>query len=231
MSVAVILDQVDTEVLVQNWVTIAAREDEIERRERFRLPFFNAATLGSGLRRRAVMCRNISREGIGIIEFGRPPQSKEVALAVSLHNKIVHFEVDIKWTKEIGNGWWTSGGAFRSASIRGASLVVLQLSSMVERRIHRRHTFCHPFSVYPSLDLHNDCVAVENLPLDAAESAFSLDISRGGMRILCSGSFETDKQSVYLRKPNMMTMLRGRIVSQRSLGNGYSVVGIKFPTT
>lgn len=231
MSVALLLDQIDTEAVVQNWVAKASGGEDVDHRDKYRLPFFNPATLRSGLYEKNVMCRNISEDGIGIIEFGRPENFQRATLAVSLHKRIVHLTFDLKWVEEIGSGWWVSGGEFGATSIRGASWIVLQLSSMVERRIHRRYSFCHPFVIYPNLEFHKDCVAVENIPIEAEESAFSLDVSRGGMRLLCSKPIDFDKEFIYVRKPDTMTLLRGRIVASRELDNGYSVLSIKFPTT
>ena len=174
-----------------------------------------------------VMCRDLSRDGIGIIEYGEPQEVEDATLAVELHKQVVHLSVGFRWSRDMGNGWWTRGGVLNAASINNASLAFLKFSGMVERRLHQRYSFCHPFSVYASVDEESEGLpGVEQLETPA----LSLDISRGGMRLICFAPINYRKE-LFIRKPKNDFLLKGRVVSHRDLGNGYCVVGVKFATT
>ena len=229
MTSTILLDDIDTEAIVQRWVAKAAGEEK-NRRDRFRMPFFSTATLYTPDGEKGVMCRDISKDGIGIIQFAEPPAYDSATLAVELHKQIVHLNVDFQWSRDMGNGWWTSGGRLNATSINNASLAFLKFSGMVERRLHQRYSFCHPFSVYPTFEMYNSQVGSDDLEPSDEAPALSLDISRGGMRLICFTPINYRKL-IYIRKPKTDFLLQGRVVSHRDLGNGYCVVGAKFATT
>ena len=229
MSVTLLLDEIDTEAVIQRWVSRAAGEEK-NRRQEFRMPFFNTATMYTEGDEKGVMCRDISKDGMGIIQFGEPPEPGNATLAVKLHQQTVHINVDFGWRKNMGNGWWTSGGRLNATSINQASLAFLRFSGLVERRLYQRYSFCHPFTVYPSFDLHENCIGLENIDPDDEAPALSLDLSTGGMRLICFTPI-LYKKMLYIRKPGTSFLLRGHVVAQRDLGNGYCVIGVKFATT
>ena len=229
MSSVLILDAIDTQAIVHQWLIQAAYEGEVQRRASNRMPFLRPATLCLDASDTSVMCRDISEQGIGIVQSsGRLPRG-ECAVVLSLRNQTLNFDVTFKHAKIMDNGWSMSGGNFNLASIDPASLVALKLSSLVERRIRRRHPFCHAFFVYRDLDLSEQCIGVENIPAEKEAHAVSLDISPFGMRFVTK-AFEFNHEFIYLRKQGTPTMFRGRIVSRRHHGNGHAVIGVKFAT-
>lgn len=227
MSLTALLDDIDTETIVKRWVEKAAGAEK-NLRDRRRMPLFSAATLYTpDGRKKGVMCRDISKQGIGIIQHGEPPESETPTLAVEIQKQVVHLNVKFRWTRDMGNGWWTSGASLTETSSKNASLALLRFSRMVERRMHQRYSFCHPFTVLPNLQPQDEYVDLAALAPEDEASALSLDISLSGMRLLHCAPIDY-KKTIHIVKPRTDYMLTGHVASHRDLGHGYSVVGVHF---
>lgn len=227
---ALLLDEIETEAVVQHWAA-EAEGSASNQRSQTRFPFLNAATVTWTDTDFQVMSRDLSQKGIGIVQCGNPAKLGPATLCVSLRQQEVYLDVNFSWMEDLGHGWWCSGGRLNLASIDPASLLVLKMSKVVDRRLHERHPFCHPFAVYAQWQLERDCIGVENIQPEDETRVISLDISRGGIRLISQDPIMTDKEFVYLRKLNdeySDKILRGRIVSRQEFGNGYFAVGVKF---
>ena len=231
MTTALILDSVDAEAVVQQWVAKAARDDQSQRRRESRFPFLNPARICSTGEEAGVLCRDISKSGIGVIQYGVPPRPGPATLSLLLHQQLAYLDVDFRWVKPMGNGWWTSGGKLNSVSIDHAARLVLRMTNLLERRFHRRYPFSRPFIVYPNLQPGLESVGLETIPRSEEKWGISLDVSSGGLRLICREPLHSESEYVYLRTPRWGysdTMVRGRIASRRELGNGYFAIGIQF---
>jgi len=234
MTVSLILGEIDAESMVREWSAEAALDDASQFRKEARFPLLTPATITHNRTDTYAMCRDISKKGVGIIQSGAPPNLGHSTLSISLRQQVVYLDVNFTWRKRLGTGWWTCGGEMNFASIDFASLMLLQMSNAVDRRIHHRHPFCQLFVVFPNLELEDDCIGVQNLPVEQGVFAISLDISQGGMRLMCHKSLQTNKKYIYIQtreSARNSSLIRGEIVSRRELGNGYFVVGVKFTTS
>ncbi len=231
MTVSMLMGDLEAESLISDWATEAAKDGASQLRKEPRIPLLTPVTINHNGMEHYAICRDISKKGIGVIQSGGSPKMGLSTISISLHQQVVYLDVDFTWRRELGSGWWASGGNMSFASIDFASMMLLRMSNAVERRVHRRQPFCQLFSLYPSLELEEGCVGVQNLPPETGVFAISMEISFGGMSLMCDRPVEDRNEYVYLQTRESQrsnSLIRGQIVSQRELGNGYFIIGVKF---
>ena len=137
-------------------------------------------------------------------------------MAVSLPERDVELNLDVRWTKQFAEDWWISGGRFKTSSIYYASLLMSTIRGVADRRRHNRYAFFRQFTVYPNNS-------------QAEHKVCSLDISLGGMSLLSSGCYiEADELRLRTTNAGSFVELPGFVVSYRELANGLAIYGIAF---
>lgn len=230
MATALLLSPVESESVAHQWTTEAAHAENQSRGET-RFPYLSSATLSSEDATTQVMCRELSRNGIGIIQATGAPIEGAGTLSLTLRKQEVYLDVNFLWAKDMGNGWWISGGELNFASIDSASLLLLQISKFVQQRIHARYPYCQPFCVYADLELAPDCIGIENIQHRKEIHAVSIDVSRGGIHLVCKNPLLSNREFVYMRRMHSTSfeqLVRGRVVSRKRIGKGYYAIGVKF---
>jgi hypothetical protein len=79
-----------------------------------RQPFFRPITVRNGQGPGSAMKvfgRDISAEGIGLLHNG-PLEPGRVILDIPMSQGIVEISVEIRWNRNVGDGWQVSGGKF-----------------------------------------------------------------------------------------------------------------------
>lgn len=221
--------------VISDWVEQAVREEQIARRQDARLPFFRAATVSRGGLDIPAVCCDISRSGLGILQRDTPPVLGPTSITLWLRHRIVELSVNIQRVDGPCVGWWSAGGTHSISAIEYAQLTLSRLGSAIERRLHHRYPFNHSFTVRQGhLGNESDRWETAEFVQDVFvpdTNALCIDISQGGICLLCDSPYPMHHQSVQLNRADdsvAENWVTGRVLSCDELPIGFYATDIEF---
>lgn len=206
-----------TEELIEQWITKAKQNDIAQLRRSLRYPLFRAARIVQGSLEIAAHCRDVSPRGIGLLH-SQPVEKGKATVELCLPERDVKLALDVRWINQFADGWWISGGRFKTSSIYYAYLLMSTIKGAMERRQHKRYPFFRQFTLHAS---DSDEELTEH-------SVCCLDISLGGMSVLSDAYIEVDELRLRTGHADGFVDLRGYVVSFREFSNGLAIYGIAF---
>ena len=203
-----------TDRVIELWADLAAQDAASDRRHFVRFPFFRpVSVLSDGLERNA-FSRDISARGLGLIH-NQSLQLGPTKVFVSLAKSVVVADFEVCWCKEVGNGWWVSGGRLNTTWSRYFSILKAAMAGNAELRRHERYSFCRP--------------AVLRHGMTGLEcKACSLDISLGGICLLTDRDLGQQELSVRIDSDGEQLDVRGDVVRCSEVLSGIYTCAIAF---
>jgi hypothetical protein len=194
-----------------------AQAEESERRRLRRKPFLRQATIMMAGDSVPAFCRDISRDGIGLLHSVALEADTAFQLAVPVIGSVLQLECQVNWCRPVSASHYFSGSVYHCGTTP-QTLVWLSavLSDELNRRLFRRYPFVRQ---------------VELAPEDGeAQSAFSRDISRGGIGLIHRQPLPPGPVAVTIpSKAHGELVGTADIQRCRSIGEGWFASGGPFP--
>lgn len=194
--------------------------EETERRRLHRKPFLRKAVItaiqGHPVTEPA-FCRDISRDGIGLLHDCSLERGTEFSLTVPMVGRELEIQCESNWCEQVADGQFFSGNAYHCVTTP-QSLVLLSaaLSQALNRRLYRRYPFVRPVQLE---DASGNTVV-----------GFSRDISKSGIGLIHRAAIKPGYASVKLQTAEG-EKIRGTADLRRcmSIGEGWYSSGGRFP--
>ena len=133
VALASTLRKTETQQLVDSWVTEAYRQDRKSRHQHTRYAFVRPAAIcqrGWDVR---VMCVEISKEEVRLLQSEYPPKTGEATVSLWLRSRIVHLDVEVTNVEELENGWWSCSCKPKTSVLESVLLRISTMGSEIER--------------------------------------------------------------------------------------------------
>ena len=197
-----------------------ALADETERRRLHRKPFLREATItmpGELISTAPAFCRDISRDGIGLLHRMPMEEGFEFTLAIPLIGRQLEVQCQVNWCRQVGDDQHFSGNSYHCASTpQTLFLLSAALSDELNRRIHRRYPFIRP-------------VTLEN-PDGSSQSTFCRDISRLGIGLIHREPIEPGRVTLSITSSTDADIVGTADLRRcKSIGQGWYASGGRFP--
>jgi len=180
----------ETKTLVDVCLEEALAED-LERRRLHRKPFLRRATITRQDRSNEELpafCRDLSREGVGLLHSAPLPVGVPFTLSVPLLGQNLQLHCETSWCEQVDEQSYFSGSAYDTVSTpRTLVLLSAVLSDELHRRLHRRYPLVRP----AQLTMANG----------ATHSAFCRDVSQSGIGFISRQPIEAGMATVSICLP------------------------------
>jgi hypothetical protein len=197
-----------------------AAAEHMERRRLHRKPFLRCAAIteldGHGISE-AAFCRDISRDGIGLMHRTYLERGARFTLTMPMIGRELKVQCETNWCEQVADGHFFSGNAYDYVTTaQSLLLMTAALSQELNRRMHHRFPFVRPASLE---DTHGN-----------QHSVYCRDISRGGIgfvhrELLVPGRFTVSLKSVEGAEISGTADLK----RCKPLGDGWFASGGRFP--
>lgn len=193
---------------------IAANEEKRNRQNGYRFPFIRSASIHSRVEQSA-LCRDISPYGIGMLHCHEIEIGKPTDVSIVLNDIPIKISVVFLWTRDTGNGWWISGGKFKTSVFLYPSLLLATVRNVFERRRRKRYSFFQPLMVKA---MHGSSCAEHDV--------CGIDLSYTGMSFISKEVIYEEELLVQTRKKD--EFIRATVVRYEESKGGFGIYGAKF---
>lgn len=209
--------------LIHELVQEAKAEIIAEQRRKQRMPFLRPATIvtsDEGRRRRfSVFTRDISSQGIGLLhDF--PIHAEKLELGIpDVTDRCDDLEVNVCWTKDVGQGWYISGGKFSNMSVQQSiSLLMTAVAKEIALRLKQRYPYFREVQI---------CIVRGGISCE--HMGFITDISLDGLALLHHGQLESGPKIIKIKdRFGDIAEVRIDVKWCRPIGNGWFLGGGRF---
>jgi hypothetical protein len=209
--------------LIRELVQEATAESIAEQRRKQRMPFFRPATMmisdQGNSREVSVFTRDICSQGIGLLHDS-PLEVESVELGVpDVTSRCDDLRLKIVWSKDVGQGWYISGGQFSKMSVQQSiSLLMTAVAKDIAQRLKQRYPYFRPATI----------ALMESGPTDE-QAGFVTDISLDGVGLLHEGLLKSGTAIVkIMTRFGNMEDVRVDLKWSRPIGRGWYVAGGPF---